>query len=202
MEVIGYLVERTKSDFIKVLETGTIRSYDEKHESTRWFGESIKNGSIVSIDNCKKSIEISKDICKHLDNITWVESDSVEYLKTLDQDDKFDIILLDSDNDKNLIWEEFKLAIKLIKTDGIIMIDDFGVTPEMNIPDLTQINAEKGWEVWRQIVLRGLAPSVHIHRSSCGTQGCLMNISEDLKHRFTDEWLAAEEAAWGAASPI
>lgn len=196
MEVIAYLVERTSSDFIKVLETGTIRSYEEKHESTRWFGESIKNGSIISIDNCKESIEISKDICKHLDNITWVESDSVEYLKTLDQDDKFDIILLDSDNDKNLIWEEFKLAIKLIKTDGIIMINDFGVTAELQIPDLTHIYSEKGWEVWRQLCMRGLAPALHIHKGKYGTQGCLMNISDDFKNRFTDEWLAAEEKAW------
>ena len=71
----------------------------------------------------------------------------------------------------------------------------------MNIPDLTQINAEKGWEVWRQIVLRGLAPALHIHQvPHGGTQGCLMNISDDFKHRFSDEWLDAEEGARGGKS--
>ena len=40
MEVLGQLVRRLGSK-VNVLETGTIRSYHEGHESTRILGESV-----------------------------------------------------------------------------------------------------------------------------------------------------------------
>ena len=44
MDIIEYCIKNINSEYINALETGTIRSYNERHESTRWLGENIKNG--------------------------------------------------------------------------------------------------------------------------------------------------------------
>jgi len=110
MDIIEYCIKNINSEYINALETGTIRSYNERHESTRWLGENIKNGKIISVDIEPKSIEISKDICKHLNNIVWIQGDSLDVLKK-QPENHFDFILLDSVNDKEHIFEEFKLAL-------------------------------------------------------------------------------------------
>lgn len=104
MDIIPTLINNINDDFINALETETIRSYDEKHESTRWLGESIINGKIVSIDIDSKSIQVSKDICKHLNNIEWIQGDSLEILNNLEES-KYNFILLDSVNDKEHIFK-------------------------------------------------------------------------------------------------
>lgn len=38
MDIIPKLLNLINEDYINALETGTIRSYNEKHESTRWLG--------------------------------------------------------------------------------------------------------------------------------------------------------------------
>jgi len=185
MDIIATLIPLIKTDYIHALETGTIRSYEEKHESTRWFGENIKNGDIISVDNSPEAIKISKDICKHLNNIKWIEDDSVKYLKTLDNN-FFDIILLDSVNDKDHIYEEFKIALKLIKTGGILVIDDFGVSPGFQIPDPTQPTAQKGREVFNQLKSNNLMQHFKIHQTyagtNTGTQAIFLNVSDELKN--------------------
>ena len=60
MDIIKPLINNMNSDYINALETGTIRTYTEKHESTRWLGESIKKGHIISIDIESKHIKVSK----------------------------------------------------------------------------------------------------------------------------------------------
>jgi predicted O-methyltransferase YrrM len=115
-----------KFDFVNCIETGTIRSYDEKHESTRHISEVLQNkGHLKSIDNSEKSLAISKDICKNAPNVEWILSDSLEYLK---QDkDIYHFVFLDSVNDANHILEEFKLIIDRIHDGGILIIDDSGI---------------------------------------------------------------------------
>jgi len=113
-------------DFLNCLETGTIRTYTEKHESTRHISNLIgAKGSLKSIDIEQKSIDISKDICDNAVNVEWILSDSIEYLKN--DDDEYHFVFLDSVNDPEHIFEEFKLVSKRIHVDGILMIDDAGV---------------------------------------------------------------------------
>jgi len=112
---------------LRCIETGTIRSYTEKHESTRHISEALGlRGSLISIDVNSESIKVSKDICKNCcDNIVWVHSNSLEYLK--EQDNTFHFVFLDSVNDKNYIFEEFKLVVPRLVPGGILIVDDAGV---------------------------------------------------------------------------
>lgn len=181
MDIIADCIKLIDSNYINALETGTIRSYHEKHESTRWLGESIKKGKIISIDIDPKSIEISKDICKHLNNIIWIKGDSLVEMDKLN-DNSFDFILLDSVNDEDHIFEEFKLALKLIKLGGIIMIDDFGVGIDGEVPDKSQSLAKKGIKVYNELKQQGLLHHIKLHQSVKGVQGIFVYIKEELKN--------------------
>jgi predicted O-methyltransferase YrrM len=179
MDVIRSLLKNIQN--ASVVETGTIRSYNEKHESTRILGEST-TGQVISIDNSEDSIRISKDICKNLKNISWILGDSIDVLKSLPKT-SYDFILLDSMNDKNHIYAEFLIAIHLIKVDGTIMIDDFGVSSNGSIPDKTQRSAEKGVKVYQEIVDRDLTKYLTLHQSKKGVQG-IIKIDENFKSKF------------------
>ena len=180
MDIIEYCIKNINSEYINALETGTIRSYNERHESTRWLGENIKNGKIISVDIEPKSIEISKDICKHLNNIVWIQGDSLGVLKK-QPENHFDFILLDSVNDKEHIFEEFKLALKLIKTNGIIMIDDFGVGINRSIPDPSQPLAVKGVKVFNELKKHNLIRYLKLHQSGKGVQALFLSVNKELK---------------------
>lgn len=175
------IINNNNNNYINALETGTIRTYTEKHESTRWLGESIKNGHIISIDIEPTHIEISKQICKHLNNIEWIHGDSLEILKK-QEESSFDFILLDSVNNKEHIFEEFKLALKLIKLNGIIMIDDFGVGTNYEIPDISQVQAVKGVKVFDVLKKNNLLKHLQLYQSNKGVQGIFINIQEELKN--------------------
>lgn len=181
MDIIKTLINMLDVDYINALETGTIRTYTERHESTRWLGENIKNGKLISVDIEPKHIKVSKDICKHLNNIEWIQGDSLEVLKK-QEESKFDFILLDSVNDKDHIFEEFKLALNLIKLGGIIMIDDFGVGIDNNIPDRSQPAAVKGVKVFNVLKENNLLKHIKLHQSRKGVQAIFVNIAEELKN--------------------
>lgn len=113
-------------EHIKCIETGTIRSYNEHHGSTLVISQALGNrGSLISIDCEPKSIAISRDICKNAANVKWVLSDSVNYLKT--NVDRFHFAFLDSRNNPDFIFEEFKLIAPKIISGGIVIVDDAGV---------------------------------------------------------------------------
>lgn len=181
MDILKTLVINLKlQEPLNILETGTIRSYHEKHESTRIIGETTK-GNIISLDNSQESIKIAKDICKHLNNIDWLHGDSVELMKTLGKN-RFDLILLDSVNEPNHIFEEFKLALNLIKIGGTIMIDDFGVDTNGMIPDKSQALAKKGTKVYNQLKSNSLLKYIRLHQSIKGVQGIIEHIDDTLKN--------------------
>jgi predicted O-methyltransferase YrrM len=130
-----------KFDYLNGLETGTIRSYDEKHESTRHISEVLQsNGRLKSIDNNENSIKISQDICNNAENVEWILSDSIEYLSK--DEDKYHFVFLDSVNDRDHIFEEFKLVFDRVHDGGVIIVDDSGV----NMPSYNP--AEKGLKVF------------------------------------------------------
>lgn len=109
-----------------VVETGTIRSFDEEHESTRHIGEALADrGRLVSIDLSPEAIEVSRQLCRHLDNVEWVLSDSTTYLAGLGGPVHF--ALLDSANDSGLIFEEFRRIAPKMAQGGIVMVDDAGL---------------------------------------------------------------------------
>jgi len=136
-----------KFKYIKAVETGTIRSFDEKHESTKHIAKTLGDrGDLISIDSSPKAIEVSKKICRKLNNIQWVCSKSTDHLKALKE--KFHFALLDSANDPDVIWDEFLLVRPMMVEGGIIMIDDAGISPSGG---RDKSNAKKGYKVWDKV---------------------------------------------------
>ena len=148
-------VQQLKSKFnnLKCLETGTIRWYTEKHESTRHISEVINlDGHLKSLDIEPEHIKVSKDICKDSDNVTWIECDSLDYLAK--DKDEYHFVLLDSVNNPDHIMKEFRLIAKRVHEGGSIMIDDAGIdmqgnyTPNPNEQYNHELYAMKGRVVW------------------------------------------------------
>lgn len=132
---------------IFALETGTIRSYGEKHESTRHISAALgPHGHLISVDSSPESIRISRDICNDAPNVTWIESESIPFLKEA-QDLRLSFALLDSANEQQLIMDEFTLVAPMMLPGGILMVDDAGVRTDKSGFDSTE--AEKGRAVWR-----------------------------------------------------
>jgi hypothetical protein len=140
---------KNKFEYLNCLETGTIRSFDEKHESTRHISEVIgESGDLKSLDIEPNHIGVSKSICVGLTNIEWIECDSLDYLSK--DENKYHFVLLDSVNNPEHIMKEFKLIANRVNVGGSIIIDDAGTdlqgNYEVNVNDPYQ--AKKGWDVW------------------------------------------------------
>lgn len=178
MEVVAWAVGRAlaRKNVCHAVETGTIRSYTEKHESTRIFAETIgAAGSVMSIDNDPRSIEIASDICKAYDNVSWVLDDSVAALgRLVDEGRVFDVVLLDSVNDPRHILREFRHALRLVEDDGVILIDDFGVSPVGRSPDPSQPDARKGLDVYKLFIRAGQLSALRLYQSRKGTQAIIV----------------------------
>ena len=182
MIVMGNVVAALKElleqfEWIDAIETGTIRSYNEKHESTRHISNTIGDkGKLISVDISSKSIKISKDICKNADNVTWVQSDSIEYLKYIDH--QFHFVLLDSINDGSFIWKEFVLLAPRIVDGGVLIIDDAGIGMDGSMKDRIAPLAVKGHKVWKK--LNSMGAKVKILDSPHGTQ---LRVNFDKKNK-------------------
>ena len=135
IKVVRELSKLTREfDFVNCLETGTIRSYNEKHESTFHISNIIgNNGKLKSIDIEQKSIDISKDIFNNAKNVEWIMRDSIKYLEG--DKDWYHFVLLDSVNNPDHILNEFRLVVEKIYQGGVLMIDDAGVDFDKNPTD-------------------------------------------------------------------
>ena len=163
--VVAAIKELLISGPIRALETGTIRSFHEKHESTRHISKTLgRRGTLISVDINKKSINISKKICKNAENVIWIQKDSVEYLSK-HVSGEFDFVLLDSINDAKHIWKEFKLICPRVKPGGVIIVDDAGIRKSGG-PDGSP--ARKGHQVWTKVTEAG--GNVSVLSSPHGTQ--------------------------------
>lgn len=154
---------------IVAIETGTIRTYSEQHESTRHLGETLGDrGRLTSVDASPEAIEVSRDICRGLDNVDWVESESTTYLSTL-QGRRFHLAFLDSANDADVIFEEFELVVPRTVEGGIVMVDDAGITSTLKRIDRGQPSV-KGHRVWRLLEACGAEYEVLRTPRGHGTQ--------------------------------
>jgi predicted O-methyltransferase YrrM len=141
------LLERFPSH-LEAIETGTIRTYSEQHESTRLIAETIGDrGTLTSVDSSHEAILVSREICRHLHNIEWVESESTVYLSHV-EGRRYHFAFLDSANDEDVIFEEFRLVTPLIVEGGIVMVDDAGITSPLKAMD-RRGSSVKGHRVWR-----------------------------------------------------
>lgn len=117
---------------LQILETGTIRQDTEAHRlgdgwSTVAFAGHVAEhgGHVTSIDLEVDTARKVLDRERLLDHVTLRQGYSIDWLASmLSAGQRFDVILLDSDNDAQLILHEFMIARKLLNRPGLIMVDD------------------------------------------------------------------------------
>jgi len=192
MQHVVNVVDEIKRSFprqqINAIETGTIRSFHEKHFSTYHISCALGNrGSLISVDISADSIRISRQVCHGSRNVEFVHSDSIKYLKAL-KGIRFHFALLDSVNDKNYILEEFRLIVPMMVEGGILIVDDAGITRDGSRID-TSVAAQKGHLIWEFLRTCGVWPAVLETTFGHGTQ---------LKIAMTRENLAKIERGLGA----
>lgn len=142
---------------LTICETGTIRGDRvEEREGDGWstifFAERVKrlhmtdSRAVVSIDI---AVEAADKVLTEQGLRDWVElrqGYSVDHLAfALSKGQRYDVILLDSDNDAELILHEFMIAQYLINAGGTIFIDDVRLTHHAD-------DARKGLLVWPWIL--------------------------------------------------
>lgn len=175
MRHLVYAIRELKERFggnLRCLETGTIRSFSENHRSTLVISEALGDaGTLVSVDIEPASIAVSREICRGRENIRWIGSDSLSYLRSV-EGAEFHFVFLDSANDPELIFQEFSLAAARMVQGGILLIDDAGVTKDGAGID-RKSNGKKGRRVWEFLRDSGVEfrvlPTVWFH-------GCQLRI--------------------------
>lgn len=120
---------------LAILETGTIRVDSEAHrQGDGWSTEAFARdcmgrgeGSVTSID---LDVSVADKVLTRLGPnlrslVTLRQGHSIEWMAAmLGAGELFDVILLDSDNDPQLILHEYMLAEKLLRRPGLILVDD------------------------------------------------------------------------------
>lgn len=123
--------ERTGRDSLNVLETGSIRSTEERyHQNDGWstltIAEYVRDngGSLTSIDlDIAAAHEV---LTRHgvRDVVELIEGDSVDTINALPASTALDVVLLDSDNDADLIMREFLAVRPLTNSPALFLVDD------------------------------------------------------------------------------
>jgi len=125
---------------LEILETGTIRYDTPEHRdgdgwSTLAFARRAQQygGHVTSID---LHVETAAKVLAREgvdDYVTLRSGYSVDWMASmLAAEQRFDVILLDSENDSQLILHEYMLAMRLLNRPGLLLVDDV-------VPDSTTV---------------------------------------------------------------
>jgi predicted O-methyltransferase YrrM len=200
IEAIHEISGRSEYESILAIETGTIRSYDENHLSTYHISRELGDrGSLISVDLSGDSIRKSRNICHGATNVEFVESDSIQYLRNL-RDKKFHFAFLDSVNDKDIIFEEFRLLAPMMAESGILMVDDAGITPDGRTFDIS-VPAQKGHRVWQFLADCGIDPAILSTPDGHGTQLKVVFTKDNLA-RITERLSSPDSQPGGELSEM
>lgn len=129
---LDQLRARRGYDELSILETGSIRNENESFRdsdgwSTLTFAEYTKKygGTVTSID---LDTSAARRVLKKYgasERVTFIDGYSVEVLANLVAAHRsFDVIMLDSDNDAQLILHEYLVAKQLATRGTLIVFDD------------------------------------------------------------------------------
>jgi hypothetical protein len=124
----------SKKENLIFLETGRIRNPDWKTSdgnSTDFFSNQPCIKKCYSIDNDSENFSgfsTTEEYCRHiltnhqLSKIIFLNGNSVDIIKKINE--KIDVVLLDSLNDSDLIFNEFINIIEKISSESLIIVDD------------------------------------------------------------------------------
>lgn len=132
---LDVLRERSGRDTLYILETGSIRNEAEQyHQNDGWstltFAEYVSRyeGAVVSVDLDTRAADVVLRRHGLRDRVDLIQEHSIAALAALVADpaqhESFDVILLDSDNDDDLILHEYLLASYLLAPGGLLLVDD------------------------------------------------------------------------------
>lgn len=124
---------------VNIVETGTIRGEGEQYRtgdgwSTVALAEHVRDygGTLTSIDlDVSTARKVLTD--QGLDGyVTLMEGHSVQVLAQLLSDcRRFDVALLDSDNDAQLILHEYLAVSPMLQRPGLLIVDDVDLESEL-----------------------------------------------------------------------
>ena len=135
-DILGEQLQRFATAFeltdLEILETGTIRQDTPEHQAgdgwstlafARWAEQ--YGGHVTSIDLHVATAAKVLAREKVDDYVTLRPGYSIDWMASmLKAGQEFDVILLDSENDGQLILHEFMLAMKLLRRPGLLLVDD------------------------------------------------------------------------------
>ena len=128
-ELAAYSARAGRRD-LTILETGSIRNEaEEYHQNDGWstltFAQHVKEhgGSLTSVDLDISAADVVLTRHGLRDTVNLVEQHSIDFLAAqIATGARYDVILLDSENDADLILHEYMLAKNLGA--GLILVDD------------------------------------------------------------------------------
>lgn len=176
MDRLRHAIPGVSEGGLSILETGTIRQDTEAHRqgdgwSTAAFAMDCKGrseGHVTSIDLDTSVAEVVLARLGLRDHVTLRQGHSIEWMASmLEAGQRFDVILLDSDNDGQLILHEWFLATKLLRRPGLIMVDD--VVPG-------SVTVVKGEQLVPMLDQRGIDYSITERRGGGVVSGVLAAI--------------------------
>lgn len=128
-------------DELAILETGCIRNENDNFRdsdgwSTLTFAEYTNKygGTVTSID---LDTSVARRVLKKhgvLERTTFIDGYSVEVLASLISSNRsYDVIMLDSDNDAQLILHEYMVARQLTNRGSLIVFDDIDMREHTDV---------------------------------------------------------------------
>lgn len=164
---------------LQILETGSIREDTEQHRKgdgwstltfAKYINDNVPGGYVTSID---LNVDVAERVLQRervSQHVVLREGYSIEWMASmLAAGQRFDVILLDSDNDPQLILHEFLIAQKLLRRPGLILVDDV-------VPDSKTIR--KGELLLPWLRGRGAMFDVHPRAGSGFLSGVLSVVCE------------------------
>ncbi|KAF9453341.1 O-methyltransferase family 3 protein [Macrolepiota fuliginosa MF-IS2] len=123
----------------RVLEVGTLGGY-----STIWLARALPNdGKVVTLELSEKHAEAATENIANAGLTSKVEvivGRAVDTLATLDPSPPFDLVFIDADKPSNL--EYFIHAKRLVRSGGIIIVDNVARYGRVSDPEYTDANVE------------------------------------------------------------
>jgi hypothetical protein len=128
-ELAAYSARAGRRD-LTILETGSIRNEaEEYHQNDGWstltFAQHVKEhgGSLTSVDLDISAADVVLTRHGLRDTVNLVQQHSIDFLGAqIATGARYDVILLDSENDADLILNEYLLAKNL--DPGLVLVDD------------------------------------------------------------------------------
>jgi predicted O-methyltransferase YrrM len=139
-EILDKELARFEGKPLRILETGTVRSMvvelgrDGDGWSTIYFAEYCKahGGELVSIDlRVATADQLLAEKCLR-QYVALIEGHSISALTLIKEASHpcFDVVLLDSDNDPQLVIHEFLIAQHLVTPESLFLVDDVCAMPD------------------------------------------------------------------------